>query len=75
MPQPATAQCPDKQGISADIQLAMKVMIDLCNRQMEAVIAGDLAKTEALQQELREAREWKDSMLESYRQHLREHGC
>ena len=71
----APARCPDKEGLTEDIRLAMNTLASLAHRQMEAVIAGDLSKMEALQAELLEAREWKDSILESYRQHLRVHGC
>ena len=73
-PKPAP-KCSDKQGLALDVQLAMKVIIELTNRQIEAVSAGDLAKLEALDKEIAEAREWKDSMVESYRKHVIRHCC
>jgi len=68
-------ECPDKQGLTADIRLALNTIIGLANRQIEAVMAGDLAKIQALQADLLEVREWKDSLIESYQAHLQEHGC
>lgn len=53
----------------------MNTIIALNNRQMEAVIAGDFGKVRTLEAELAEAREWKDSLIESYRKHVQEHGC
>ncbi len=74
MPQPQPA-CEDKRGLIEDVRLAMNTLIKLNNQQMEAVIAGDFGKVKALQEELAEARLWKDSLIESYHRHVREHGC
>lgn len=73
-PQPAP-QCPDKHGFAQDLRLAMNTIIALTQRQMEAVKAGDFVKLSALQDGIREARERKDSLLEAYKAHIREHGC
>ena len=53
----------------------MNTIIALTQRQMEAVKAGDFVKVSALQDGIREARERKDSLLEAYKAHIREHGC
>ena len=76
MPQPQPApECPDKRGLIEDVRLAINTLIGFNNRQMEAVIAGDFGKVKAIQEKLAEARLWKDALIESYHQHLKEHGC
>ncbi len=74
-PQVSPGECPDKYGLMEDVRLAIKTIVELNNRQMEAVIAGDFGKVNALQAELAQAREWKDSLIDSYHRHVREHGC
>ena len=74
MPQPQPA-CADKYDLIEDVRLAMNTLIALNNRQMEAVIAGDFGKVKALQEELAQAREWKESLIDNYHRHLQEHGC
>lgn len=53
----------------------MNRVISINNREMEAVLRGDFARLKPLKSELMEARTWKDSLLEEYYRHLREHGC
>ena len=67
--------CADKEGLIEDVRLAMKQVITLNNREMEAVINGDFANLPALKAELVDARRWKDGLLEAYYNHVREHGC
>ena len=68
-------QCPDKHGFPDDIRLAMNTIIALTQRQMEAVKRSDLVQLSVLQDAIREAKERKDSLLEAYKAHIREHGC
>ena len=74
MPQPQPA-CADKRSLIEDVRLAMKTIIELNNREMEAVIAGEFGKLNAIEEELAEARQWKYSVIDSYHKHVREHGC
>jgi hypothetical protein len=67
--------CLDKQALIEDIRDAMNRVISINNREMEAVLRGDFARLKPLKSELMEARTWKDSLLEEYYRHLREHGC
>jgi hypothetical protein len=67
--------CLDKQALIDDIRDAMNRVISINNREMEAVLRGDFARLKPLKSELMEARTWKDSLLEEYYRHLREHGC
>lgn len=74
-PQPARETRLDKHGLIEDVRLAMNTLLQLNNRQMEALIAGDFGKVKAIQEELAQAREWKDSLIENYHRHVKEHGC
>lgn len=74
-PQMAPEQCPDKHGLTEDLRLAMNFVIELNKREMEAVLAGEFAKLPLIKAELVTARKQKDSLLGSYYQHVRDHGC
>ena len=74
-PEPARESCPDREGLIEDVRLAIKTVIGLNNQEMEAVIKGDFAKLPMIKTELVEARCWKESLLEEYYKHVREHGC
>ena len=74
-PAPQTQTCLDKQALIEDIRAAMDRVISINNREMEAVVRGEFARLKPLKGELTEARHWKDSLLEEYYRHLREHGC
>lgn len=58
-----------------EIRQAMNHVIALNNREMEAVISGSFASLPPIKAELVSARQRKDSLLESYHDHLRDHGC
>jgi hypothetical protein len=58
-----------------DIRLAMKIVTDLNNGEMEAVTAGEFARLPQIKAQLVEARKWKDHLLEEFYGHVREHGC
>lgn len=53
----------------------MNTIIDLDNRLLQAAIANEFAKMDAIRRELNEARQRKDSLLDAYKTHAREHGC
>lgn len=72
---PQSRTCLDKQALIEDIRVAMDRVISINNREMEAVVRGEFARLKPLKSELTEARHWKDSLLEEYYRHLREHGC
>jgi len=73
--QSAPQECPDKHSLTEDIRLAMNTVIRLNNREIQAVIAGDFATLPAIKSELEEVRKRKDSLLDAYYKHVREHGC
>ena len=74
-PQSAREGCPNKQGLIADIQLAISEVINLNNVEMAAVIKGEFEKVKSIQEQLVDARQWKESVIEAYHAHIREHGC
>jgi hypothetical protein len=74
-PRSALKTCLDKEGLIEEIRLAINSVIALNNRVMEAVIEGSFAQIPALNSELAEARTRKDSLLDKYYNHVREHGC
>ena len=74
-PQPSREVCPERQGLIEDIRLAMNQVVALNNREMQVVMSGEFAKIPAIKAELVEARKWKDSLLDAYYDHVREHGC
>jgi hypothetical protein len=53
----------------------MNTVISLSTREMQAVIAGDFATLPTIKAELEEVRKWKESLLDAYYNHVREHGC
>ena len=74
-PQLAPARCPDKEALIEDIRLAMNTVKGLNSREMESVIKGEFSKLSTIKGELVEARNRKDSLLDAYYAHLRNHGC
>ena len=74
-PQLAPKECPNKHRLIDNIRLCMNTVIELNSRELEAVIAGEVAKLPAIKHELVEARKRKDALLESYYLHVHDHGC
>jgi malonyl CoA-acyl carrier protein transacylase len=72
---PAPASCPEKEQQIEEIRLAMNHVVALNNREMQAVITGDFAALPKVKSELVAARKRKDTLLEEYYDHLREHAC
>lgn len=74
-PQVAPARCLDREALIEDIRATMDAVVALNTRQMEAVMMGQFALLSTIKGELVEVRKRKDSLLEAYYTHLREHGC
>lgn len=74
-PQFARPECLDKHRLTEEIRLSINTVIALNNRELEAVIVGSFAGLPAIKAELVEARKRKESLLEEYYTHVREHGC
>jgi hypothetical protein len=53
----------------------MTAIIDLNNREMEAVLGGILADLEQIEIDLRRQRLIKENLLYAYRVHVQTHGC
>lgn len=73
--QPAPQKCPRKQELAQAIRDVINHIIALNTEMMAGVVRGDTDKIEDLRAELAQARIKKDSLLESYKQHARVHGC
>jgi hypothetical protein len=73
--QTASARCPEKDSLEENIRLAMNQVIELNNREMQAVITGDFEALPNIKRDVIEARKWKDALLDSYHSHIRGHGC
>ena len=72
---PAPAECAEKTELLATLKSAIDTLLDLNNRQLEAAIAGRLHELELLESELRGARNRKCDLINTYRNHVQEHGC
>jgi hypothetical protein len=68
-------KCAEKETLLASIQEALKRIIALNNREMEAVMAGIVLDDSALQEELGKAREKQKFLMREFKQHIAEHDC
>lgn len=73
MAQPQPAPCPDKHNLIEDVRLAMKRLIALHKREMEA--SRDFLNLQAIHEEIAIVSEWRDRVLAEYKRHLAAHGC
>jgi hypothetical protein len=71
----ARVACARKSALIEDIKAAMADLIAIHNREVEALLAGDLDKITDLLQGLQAARNQKDALMELYREHVKSHGC
>ena len=70
-----SAQCPEKESILNKIQMAMTELIAIHDREVQALIRGDITSDASLQRRLQQARDHKDLLIERLRGHVSEHGC
>lgn len=73
--QPAPVECSRKHELAQSLRDVIDHIITLNTEMMEHVTRGNADKMEDLRAELGHARIRKDSLLESYKQHIRVHGC
>jgi hypothetical protein len=69
------AKCSIKQSLIEATMEATERLIDLTNREEEAVIRGDLETMVALARSIEEARIKRENAIVSLQFHMREHGC
>jgi hypothetical protein len=70
-----STECAEKDQLLEQIRAAMTAVVDLNNREMEAVIGGILADLEQIEIDLRRQRLIKENLLYAYRVHVQTHGC
>jgi hypothetical protein len=71
----APQACPRKQGLAESIRDVINHIIALNTEMMGHLARGDADKMDDLRDQLAHARIRKDSLLESYNQHAKVHGC
>jgi soluble P-type ATPase len=64
-----------KERLVADLKEAHRVVVSIGDREVEALIAGDLPAVVELGAPLQEAREKRDAATIALRRHVVEHGC
>src|SRR5437762_14058103 len=67
--------CPQKAALVEDIRVAIKSILEIHNRQLERVLAGDFSTGDDTEKHLKIAREAKNVIIERYREHVMSHGC
>jgi hypothetical protein len=67
--------CPEKKRLTAELTDAMKWIISIHNKEMEAVLAGQTTDDGSLRAQLQKAIELKDRYREELKQHTAAHGC
>ena len=67
--------CGQRAALLEGIRVAMSAIIALNNREMEAVMNGNLDDLEPLQADLRQQRQIKENLLHAYKSHMNSHGC
>ena len=72
---PSPVACLVKQRLLRDFQDATRKVVDLDNKDVEFVLASDWKSSQALEAELKVAREARDAAALALRNHMQEHGC
>jgi hypothetical protein len=67
--------CGQRAALLEGIRVAMSAIIALNNREMEAVMSGNLDDLEPIQADLRQQRQIKENLLHAYQTHVKSHGC
>jgi hypothetical protein len=62
-------------ALANDIQAAIGAILEIHNREFEAVLKGDFTTGEETLNRLKQARQHKALLIERYRQHILSHGC
>jgi hypothetical protein len=72
---PSLQICPQRQSIIDEIRKIIDEMLDINNRELEAVVNGDLTTSENTLERLKQLRANKVLLMERYSQHVAGHGC
>jgi hypothetical protein len=73
--EPGSEECARKLALLHDIKTAMSELMDIHNREMQALIAEDFTRAEDFSILLQSARSRKAELIELYREHVTNHGC
>jgi hypothetical protein len=68
-------ECQEKARLRAELKEAMATVLDLSNRQIELVHAGQFEELEFLEARLVAERIRKNNLLSDYKNHMLRHGC
>jgi hypothetical protein len=68
-------ECARKLALLHDIKTAMGELMDIHNREMQALIAEDFMRVGDFRTLLQSARSRKSELIELYREHVTNHGC
>lgn len=74
-PQPAPEPCEHRHELLESIQAVMIQILDLHQREIEAVKNGDIEEMTRFDHDLNKAREFERSLFERFISHTRSHGC
>ena len=70
-----STECLEKQALIDSIRNAMDQILVLSQRELRAVSRHELQESRRIQSELKEAVQFSGSLLTTYNEHLRAHGC
>lgn len=68
-------ECPIKKGLTEELLSAHSQLAELNNQDVQCILRGDWAGSEALTGQMIKVRERRERALEAFHRHLIEHGC
>ena len=72
---PHGQECARKMALLRDIRKALADLMDIHNREIQALIGEDFTRVEDFATLLQSARSRKSELIELYREHVTNHGC
>ena len=67
--------CPIRQRLVAELESAHARVAELNDRDVQCIVNADLAGSDALVDQLAEARSQRERAIDAIRRHMAEHGC
>ncbi len=74
-PQVSPGECLERHRLFIEFKTANQLLMQVHEAEIEALLENDLAKFEALEPQLLNARKRRDLTAENLQHHMREHGC
>jgi len=68
-------ECARRVELLHEIKMAMAELMDIHNREIQALIGEDFTHSEDFTTMLQSARSRKSELIELYREHAKNHGC